>query len=179
MEKFVDRLIGEFESGQLGRREFCTTLATAAAVFASGLEANAAPAGKGFKMLGLNHLSYQCPDYTKARDFYASMFGMQVTNDKGKGRANLAFGPEPGKGGNFLVVHNPGANPPKPSEAVIDHIAYTISNYDEGKVRAALKARGYDNPTGRDGSRHVYDPFDYDVQFASAAQENAFRREGR
>ena len=30
--------------------------------------------------------------------------------------------------------------------------------------------------TGRDGSLHVYDVFDYDVQIASAAAENAFRR---
>jgi len=97
-------------------------------------------------------------------------------NDKGKGRANLAFGPEPDKGGNFVVVHNPGANPPKPTQAVIDHVCYTISNWDEGKVRAALKAKGFDKPTGRDGSLHVYDPFDYDVQIANAVQENAFRR---
>ena len=55
-------------------------------------EANAAPA-HGFKLLGLNHLSYQCPDYTKARDFYASTFGMEVTNDKGNGRV-LAVGAE-------------------------------------------------------------------------------------
>ena len=27
-----------------------------------------------------------------------------------------------------------------------------------------------------DGSLHVYDPFDYDVQIANAVQENAFRR---
>ena len=104
------------------------------------------------------------------------MFGMQVVNDKGKGRANLAFGPAPDKGGNFLVVHNPGANPPKPTEAVIDHICYTVSNWDEGKVRGALRAKGYDAPTGRDGSLHVYDPFDYDIQIANAVQENAFRR---
>ena len=143
MEKFIDRLIREFESGALGRREFCQMLGIAAAITAAGgPEANAAPAGSTFKALGVNHISYLCPDYTKARDFYASMFGMQVVNDKGKGRANLAFGPAPDKGGNFLVVHNPGANPPKPSEAVIDHIAYTISNWDEAKVRGALKAKG-------------------------------------
>jgi hypothetical protein len=97
-------------------------------------------------------------------------------NDKGKGRANLAFGPEPGKGDNFLVVHNPGANPPKPTEAVIDHVCYTVSNWDEGKVRGALKANGFPAPTGRDGSLHIYDPFDYDIQIANAVQENAFRR---
>jgi catechol 2,3-dioxygenase-like lactoylglutathione lyase family enzyme len=177
MEKFIDRLIRQFESGALGRREFCQMLGIAAAITAAGgAEANAAPAGRGFKGLGVNHISYVCPDYTKARDFYSSMFGMQVVNDKGKGRANLAFGPAPDKGGNFLVVHNPGANPPKPSEAIIDHVAYTISNWDEGKVRGALKAKGFDKPTGRDGSLHVYDPFDYDVQIANAVQENAFRR---
>ena len=177
MEKFIDKLIRQFESGALSRREFCQMMGIATAIYAAGgPEANAAPAGRGFKALGINHVSYMCPDYTKARDFYSSMFGMKVTNDKGMGRANLAFGPEPDKGGNFIVVHNPGTNPPKPTQAVIDHVCYTISNWDEGKVRAALKAKGFDKPTGRDGSLHVYDPFDYDVQIANAVQENAFRR---
>jgi hypothetical protein len=27
---------------------------------------------------------------------------------------------------------------------VIDHVCYTISNWDEGKVRGALKAKGFD-----------------------------------
>jgi catechol 2,3-dioxygenase-like lactoylglutathione lyase family enzyme len=177
MEKFIDGLIRDFESGKLGRREFCQTLGIATAIYAAGgPRANAAPDGRGFKALGINHVSYLCPDYRKARDFYASMFGMQVLNDKGKGRANLAFGPEPGKGDNFLVVHNPGANPPKPSEAVIDHVCFTVSNWDEGKVRGALKANGFPAPTGRDGSLHIYDPFDYDIQIANVVQENAFRR---
>src|SRR4029077_10491712 len=100
MEKFIDRLIREFESGALGRRELVQTLGIAAAVFAAGPpanaapagpglkgggadpQANAAPAGRGLKGLGINHISYQCPDYKKARDWYSSMFGMQVTNDK-------------------------------------------------------------------------------------------------
>ena len=177
MEKFIDGLIRDFESGKLGRREFCQILGIATAIYAAGgPRANAAPDGRGFKALGINHVSYQCPDYRKARDFYASMFGMQVLNDKGKGRANLAFGPELGKGDNFLVIHNPGANPPKPTEAVIDHVCFTVSNWDEGKVRGALKANGFPAPTGRDGSLHIYDPFDYDVQIANAVEENAFRR---
>jgi len=92
MEKFIDRLIREFESGALGRREFCQMLGIATAIYAAGgPEANAAPAGRGLKGLGVNHVSYLCPDYRKARDFYSSMFGMRVTNDKGMGRANLAF----------------------------------------------------------------------------------------
>ena len=61
------------------------------------------------------------------------------------------------------------------AEAVIDHVCYTVSNWDEARVRATLKAKGLD-VTGRVGSLHVYDPFDYDVQIASATVENAFRR---
>jgi catechol 2,3-dioxygenase-like lactoylglutathione lyase family enzyme len=175
MERFIEGLIKDFETGKVNRRQFVETVALAATVYAVGSEANAAPA-RGFTMLGVNHISYSCPDYRKARDFYSTLFGMQVLNDKGTNRANLAFGPEPDKGGNFLVVHNPGANPPKPTEAVIDHVCYTIPNWDETKVRAALAANGFSNPTGRDGSLHVYDPFDYDVQIANAVEENAFRR---
>ena len=108
MERFIDRLIDQFDSGQLSRREFCETMAVATAVLAAGgAAANAAPQS-GFTMLGVNHISYSCPDYRLARDFYRDVFGMQVVNDKGMGRANLAFGPAPDNGGNFLVVHNPG-----------------------------------------------------------------------
>ena len=101
---------------EIGRREFVQTVGIAAAVYAAGgAEANAATAPRGFTGIGVNHISYSCPDYTKARDFYKNVMGMQVINDKGMGRANLAFGPEAGKGGNFLVVHNPGRNPPPPT----------------------------------------------------------------
>ena len=58
---------------------------------------------------------------------------------------------------------------------MIDHVCYTVPNWDEPRVRATLHAKGLD-VTGRDGSLHVYDVFDYDVQIASAAAENAFRR---
>jgi hypothetical protein len=101
------------------------------------------------------------------------------TRDDGK-RANLMFGPEPGKGGSFLAVRNAGivangsAGAKPDAQAVIDHICYTIPNWDEVRVRATLKAKGLD-VTGRDGSLHLYDAFDYDVQIGSAAVENAFR----
>ena len=69
-----------------------------------------------------------------------------------------------------------GASGIKPGvEATIDHVCYTVPNWDEARVRATLKAKGLD-VSGRDGSLHVYDPFNYDVQLASAAEENAFKR---
>src|SRR5205807_7675005 len=101
MERFIADLVKNYESGKVDRREFCKTVALAATVYAAGDAANA-QAPRGFKMLGINHISYTCPDYTKVRDWYVSVLGMESTPGKDSGkRANLMFGPEPGKGGAF------------------------------------------------------------------------------
>jgi hypothetical protein len=68
MERFIANLVKDFDSGKLDRREFCQSVALAALVYASGEAANA-QASRGFKVLGVNHISYQCPDYAKARDW--------------------------------------------------------------------------------------------------------------
>jgi catechol 2,3-dioxygenase-like lactoylglutathione lyase family enzyme len=181
MERFIADLVHGLDSGRIDRREFCQAVALAAAVYGAG-DAAQAQAQRGFKIIGINHMSYTCPDYTKARDWYASVLNMKAesTRDDGK-RANMMFGPEQGKGGSFLVARNPGvvasgsAGVKPGAQAVIYHVCYTVPNWDEARVRATLKAKGLD-VTGRDGSLHVYDVFDYDVQIASAAGENAFRR---
>jgi catechol 2,3-dioxygenase-like lactoylglutathione lyase family enzyme len=172
MERFVADLVKSFESGKIDRRQFCETVALAATVYAAGDVAQAAPA-QGFKILGVNHISYACPDYRVARDWYAKFFNTKIYNDKGMGRANLAFGgAEPGKGGAFLITRNFGNNE-KPAQAVIDHICYTVSDWDDTRVNNALKAAGAD-PKGRPGSINIFDPNGFQVQIASIEGENAF-----
>jgi catechol 2,3-dioxygenase-like lactoylglutathione lyase family enzyme len=179
MERFIADLVQGLDSGRIDRREFCKAVTLAAVVYGAG-DAAQAQAQRGFKVIGINHFSYTCPDYTKAREWYTSVLNMKSedTRDDGK-RANLMFGPEPGKGGSFLAVRNAGivanGSAEPDAQAVIDHICYTIPNWDEARVRATLKAKGLE-VTGRDGSLHLYDAFDYDVQIGSAAVENAFRR---
>lgn len=174
MERFIADLVEKFETGTISRRDFCEGVALAAAVYAAGgADANAAPQASGLKMLGVNHISYSCPDYRKARDFYSSVLGMETLKDDGKARANLAFGPAPGKGGAFIVARTAGANPAAPARAVVDHVCYTIPNWDDARVNAGLKAKGQ-NPTGRSGSVNVFDPFDFQVQLASSEAENPF-----
>jgi catechol 2,3-dioxygenase-like lactoylglutathione lyase family enzyme len=177
MERFIAALVKDFESGKVDRREFCTTVALAATVYAAGDAAQAQPA-HGFKVLGVNHISYTCPDYTRARDFFINVFGLENApgHDTGQ-RANLMFGPEQGKGGSFIVTRNPAANNNKPaSPAYIDHFCFTLSNWNEQRVRGAIKARGLEISGGRNGSLHVLEPnFHYDIQFANDVEENAFR----
>ncbi|PYR26003.1 MAG: hypothetical protein DMF92_19355, partial [Acidobacteria bacterium] len=72
MERFVANLVKDFETGKVDRRQFCETLALAATVYAAGASAASAAPARGFTMLGINHISYNCPDYAKARDWYTS-----------------------------------------------------------------------------------------------------------
>ena len=74
-----------------------------------------------------------------------------------------------------------GSRPPVPPssspapQAVIDHFCFTLSNWNEQRVRGAIKAKGLEISGGRDGSLHVFAPYGYDIQFANGVEENAFR----
>src|SRR5712671_2739632 len=162
MERFIAGLVQSLDSGKIDRREFCKSVALAAAVYVAG-DAAQAQVQRGFKIIGINHMSYTCPDYAKARGWYASVLNMksEATRDDGK-RANLMFGPEPGKGGSFLVARNPGsvasgsAGAKPGAEAASDQICYAGTNGDGARVRATLEAKGLDVAAG-DGRLHVYD----------------------
>jgi catechol 2,3-dioxygenase-like lactoylglutathione lyase family enzyme len=169
MERYIAGLVKDFERGKIDRRQFCEGVALATAVFAAGSAAQAAPAS-GLKMLGVNHISYACSDYRVARDWYQKVFNLKAYNDKGMGRANLAFGPEQGKGGQFIITRNFGNNERK-AQATVDHICYTVADWDDKRVNDALTAAGT-KPAGRHGSVNVYDPNNYQVQIASIEGEN-------
>jgi hypothetical protein len=74
MERFIAGLVKDFEDSKLDRREYCQTVAIAAVVCGAGDAANA-QAARGFKMIGISHISHSCPDYAKARDFYTAGHG--------------------------------------------------------------------------------------------------------
>ena len=177
MERFIAGLVKDFEAGKITRRQFGEAVAIAAVVYGYGDAAKAAPA-KGLKMLGVNHISYSCADYAKTRDWYSSVLGMQVLNDNKKNRANLAFGPEAGKGGAFVVARDFGNVPHTPGPSQVDHVCYTIPSWNDQRLMASLTAAGTKpvnrNPGGN--SINVFDPNNYQVQLASITGENAWRK---
>ena|SRR2546427_9540497 len=85
MERFIADLVKDYESGKIDRREFCKTVALAATVYAAG-DTAMAQAPRSFKMIGINHISYTCPDYAKVRDWYVSVLGMESTPGKDNGQ---------------------------------------------------------------------------------------------
>ena len=160
MEHIIAKLLHDFEHGYLSRRQLIQSLAmTATAAAAAGAAPGAAAAdGKGFKAVAVNHISFQVADYAKTRDFYADLLGMKVLKDTGK-QCNLQFGDQ----GSWLLPRNARDASAAPK---VDHIAYTIENWDKDAVEAELKRRGLNPRPDTPNSFHVKDPDGYDLQIS-------------
>ena len=163
MEHMIAKLLQDFEQGKMTRRQLIQSLALAATA-ASAVSAVPAAAADGLaaKTLAINHVSYQVADYTKTRDFYASLFGMKVSMDDGM-QCRLSFG------NNILIARNRPSGTPK-----VDHIAYTLEGWDTDKnvkpaVEAELKRRGLETRTTQN-SFHVKDPDGFEVQMGGKNQ---------
>ena len=103
---------------------------------AKDLEAKPAPAATGapLRAIGLHHVAYQCPDYKKPRDFYRELVGAAVSNDDGQ-QAHLVLGDA------FLVVRT---NPDSTAARPIEHIAWTLADWNVKRVAVELKRHGLD-----------------------------------
>jgi catechol 2,3-dioxygenase-like lactoylglutathione lyase family enzyme len=163
MEHIISRLLEEYEHGKVTRRQLIRTLAgTAMAASAVRTAEAAAPANA----ISINHVSMQVADYTKTRDFYAGLLGMQISDDDGKTQCRLTFGD------NILIPRNASSRPG--GKIGVDHIAYTLANWDTDKavkpaVEAELKRRGL-NIRVTEGSFHVQDPDGFEVQVGGKKQ---------
>src|SRR5579862_3388545 len=108
MRHIIAKLLQDFESGFMNRRQLIENLAiaaSAAAAMTGSAEAQATgaaaiPRGPAFKTVELDHISYQVNDYRVTRDFYADLMGMEVKNDNGKTQCELWFG------NNMLLARN-------------------------------------------------------------------------
>ncbi len=156
MEKIVSGLLEQFERGHISRRHLVQTIA--AGIAAGTAAPTFAAESKSFKAVAINHVSYGVADYARTRDFYAGLFGMKVSKDDGK-QCNLGFGDS------FFVVRKTRQPDNKP---FVDHIAYTLDNWDAGAVEAELKRRNL-NPTvdAEKLSVSVKDPDGFGVQICS------------
>jgi lactoylglutathione lyase len=160
MEHVIAKLLEDFERGKVTRRQLIQSLALAAAgaVTAGAALPAAAAAGKGFKAVAVNHISYQVADYAKTRDFYKDLLGLRVVRDTGKECHMILNGSN-----SFLIPRNapPGIVPPH-----VDHVAYTIATWNKEAVRAELERRGLDPKPDTDYSFHIKDPNGFDVQIS-------------
>ncbi len=152
MEQLIAKLLDDFEKGKMNRRQHIRSLAVAAAA----APAAAGAEGKGFQAVTVNHISYQVADYAKTRDFYVDLLGMKVSQDNGR-QCYLSFG------NTFLLPRNARNGAATPH---VDHIAYTIDNWDKNAVEAELKRRGHKPRPDTEDSFHIKDPDGFDLQIS-------------
>jgi catechol 2,3-dioxygenase-like lactoylglutathione lyase family enzyme len=185
MEGFVATKLDEFDRGKISRRHLieALTLAATSAYAADGAKAE----GSALKVALVNHISYSCPNFRQAADWYSKIFNLEQVGLKDT-EVTLPFGKMGEQPYNitakdvpptFIIARsidrpqNPRtAGRPKP-DAVIDHTGYTVADFDRERVKAELIAMGVKNV--RDGgpySLHMVDPFGYDVQI-SGLENNA------
>jgi catechol 2,3-dioxygenase-like lactoylglutathione lyase family enzyme len=157
MESIIAKLLDDFDRGRMTRRQLIKSIAVAAAVSADTTAASAQNS-KGFRTVTVNHISYQVNDYAKTRDFYADLMGMKVVADTGT-QCNLILGDT----NTFVIPRNApqGSTPPR-----IDHIAYTIENWDKDAVKAELERRGLNPRPDTENSFHIKDPNGFDLQIS-------------
>jgi catechol 2,3-dioxygenase-like lactoylglutathione lyase family enzyme len=154
MEYVLDKLVRDFESGKITRRELIRTLSvTLGAASAAGASA---VEGKSFRAVAVNHISYGVADYARTRDFYADLLGMKVVNDDGK-QCSLVFGDT------FIIPRKTRQPDNKP---YVDHFAITIAGWDKNAVEAELKRRGLEPRPDTENSFHVKDPDGFDLQIS-------------
>jgi catechol 2,3-dioxygenase-like lactoylglutathione lyase family enzyme len=157
IERIIENLLRDFELGKMSRRRLIQSLAfTAGATSAAGAMTKIAvlglgpingPNGMPIKAIGVNHISIESPDHAKQAAFYGDLLGLPVVDDK-PGISSLVK-----VGETTLIFQDLGVR--KEAQGVkhgtnqpgVDHISYTIADWDENKeienaVAAELKRRG-------------------------------------
>ena len=186
MENFVANKVDEYRAGRISRRQLIETLTVAAATAYTAEGAKAAAADPTLKIALVNHISYTCPDFKQAADWYSRVFNLDQIGAS-KTDVALPFGKKGDKPYGVTANDVPlthliirtrdldarpqnGREPRRQPRALINHIAYTIADWDSNRVRAELKRLGYANPEV-DGpySFHVVDVNGYDVQISGIA----------
>jgi catechol 2,3-dioxygenase-like lactoylglutathione lyase family enzyme len=187
MQGFAATKLTEFEQGKISRRTLIETLTLAVtSMCASKANAAQAAAPRGVKAALVNHVSYTCPDFKQAGDWYSKVFNLDQVGLK-ETEVTLPFGKKGEQPYNVAAKDVPltfiicrtrdlnappanGAAPrPRPT-ALFNHIGYTVADFERNRVREQLKAMGVANV--RDGgeySLHLTDPFGYDVQISGLA----------
>jgi catechol 2,3-dioxygenase-like lactoylglutathione lyase family enzyme len=183
MEGFVAHKLNEYATGKLSRRALIETL-TLAATTAYAVDAKAAEQ-PGIKLALVNHISYNCPNFRQAADWYSKAFNLDQIGATDRDVA-LPFGKKGEQPYGVTATDVPlthliirtrdlnapaanGAVRPTP-QAVVDHICYTIADFNQERVRAELTALGATNVRNA-GMNSVYasDPIGFEIQISGLA----------
>ena len=186
MYGFAATKLDEFEQGKINRRQLIQSLTVAATATGAGASAaQGAQAQVGVSPALVNHVSYTCPDFRKAADWYSKVFNLEQVGLKDN-EVTLPFakmGEQPmgvtakDVPPTFLLCRTRDANAPlatgqaRPKATnVVNHMAYTVADFDSARVQAELRALGVQNiRAAGPNAIHMDDAFGYDVEICGLA----------
>jgi catechol 2,3-dioxygenase-like lactoylglutathione lyase family enzyme len=152
MTSIIFRLMSQFDTGTLTRRELLAGLTTLAGAGAT------TSAAAGLKVSRLDHVSLNVSDLQRSRDFYLNVFASSVNSTpRPSNEVRLDLGDN-----GILVLRR--SNPP----GTVDHLGVKLEGFDKPSVMRQLRTSGIvpvDDPNvpGTAGF-HVVDPDGFKVQ---------------
>src|SRR5215813_15199498 len=75
MERFVAKQVHDYQKGKISRRSLIEILTLAATTAYAGKSGGAAEPS-GLDVALINHVSYTCPDFHRAADWYSMVFNL-------------------------------------------------------------------------------------------------------
>jgi catechol 2,3-dioxygenase-like lactoylglutathione lyase family enzyme len=149
--RVIERLLMQYETGTLSRRDLVLTLAALAAAPLPGAAQDGTLRAKT-----LNHVSLIVSNLDRSVEFYRRLFGLEVKSTQ-TGGVNLALGDA------FLGIYQGAAN----AMPHINHFCFGLDAFDPERTVAALERTGVAAESRvRDGVPQVYcaDPDNLRVQ---------------
>src|SRR5260370_41161623 len=154
---------------------FAASASPEATAFAGGGAQAAMAGGMVLKASAYNHINYQVADYAKVRDFYVNLYGMKLVYDDGK-QCSVECGDPPnaiyirpltrpldrpagtGRNANWTAQMGQGN---------VDHLAFSIENFQLDSVKAELTRRGLNPTAGGPFAWSIKDPSGLTVQICA------------
>jgi catechol 2,3-dioxygenase-like lactoylglutathione lyase family enzyme len=188
LETVIAKLVRDFETGAISRRQLIQTLALVAVgaplagAMASAQPAPLAPVMRAapWKTIWLDHVSFTCADYKRTADFYSGLMGWTVKPGSDNGRQVQCAVGDIGT----IIIRNGkaqatgGAASSAPVNAVVDHISFGVEPWDKVAVKKELTDRGLNprddfagGPASGFESYHVKDPDGWDLQISNQTRD--------
>lgn len=155
MEREVSRILADYETGRVSRRQVIQRLALLGAVAGCSSGGAAEASESTFEAAGLNHIALSVPDVARSRDFYMHHLGLRVSRESLPWSVFLDCGPH------FVALFR-GDRPG------LHHYCYSIPDYDQADAARRLRAQGIEP---RLSGQRIYfpDADGIEVQLASGA----------
>lgn len=150
MNAEIAAMVDQFEAGRMSRRELVGRLAALVAAAAGSATVARAQQNPTFEALGLNHLALRVTDLDRSQAFYEQHLGMKLIGRGDSSPRLMACGPH------VLNLF-------KAERPAMDHVCFTVPNYDPKVAVARLRAK--DLEVDLQGDRtHFFDPDGHKLQ---------------